>query len=52
MFSNTFAGIAPASVPAFVVAQILGGAAAILLIRALYPDITPEEAAEVALPHP
>jgi arsenate reductase len=51
MFSDTFAGIAPASVPSFVVAQILGGAAAILVIRALYPDITPEEAAEVALPH-
>jgi arsenate reductase len=51
MFSNTFAGIAPASVPSFVVAQVVGGAAAILVIRALYPDITPEEAAEVAMPH-
>jgi hypothetical protein len=38
-------------VPSFVVAQVVGGAAAILLIRALYPDITPEEAAEVAMPH-
>ena len=26
MFSNTFAGIAPASVPGFVVAQLVGGA--------------------------
>jgi glycerol uptake facilitator-like aquaporin len=51
MFSNTFAGIAPASVFAFVVAQIVGGAAAVLTIRALYPDITPEEAAEVVVPH-
>jgi glycerol uptake facilitator-like aquaporin len=25
MFSNTFAGISPADVPAFVVAQIVGG---------------------------
>jgi glycerol uptake facilitator-like aquaporin len=51
MFSDTFAGIAPASVPAFIVFQLLGGAVAIAVIRALYPDITPEEAAEVMLPH-
>jgi glycerol uptake facilitator-like aquaporin len=51
MFSNTFAGIAPASVPAFVVAQIIGGVAAIVLIRSLYPDISPDEAAEIMLPH-
>jgi glycerol uptake facilitator-like aquaporin len=51
MFSNTFAGIAPASVPGFVVAQLLGGAAAILAIRALYPDVTPDEAAEIMQPH-
>jgi arsenate reductase len=37
MFSDTFAGIAPASVPGFVVAQLLGGAAAIVAVRALYP---------------
>jgi hypothetical protein len=29
MFSNTFAGIAPASVPAFIVFQLIGGAVAI-----------------------
>jgi glycerol uptake facilitator-like aquaporin len=51
MFSDTFAGIAPASVPAFVVAQLVGGALAIGVIRILYPDITPEEASEVMLPH-
>ncbi len=51
MFSNTFAGIAPASVPGFIVAQIVGGAVAIGLIRYLYPDFAPEEAAEVMLPH-
>lgn len=28
MFSNTFAGIAPASVPAYLVAQLVGGALA------------------------
>jgi len=50
MFSDTFAGIAPASAPAFVAAQLVGGVLAIGVIRLLYPDITPEEAAEVALP--
>jgi len=51
MFSNTFAGIAPASVPAYVVAQAIGGALAILVVRTLYPDVTPAEAADVLLPH-
>jgi arsenate reductase len=50
MFSNTFAGIAPASVPAFVVMQLAGGAIAIGVIRVLYPDIAPEDAAEIMLP--
>ena len=50
MFSNSFAGIAPRSAPAFVLAQLLGGAAGYLVIRALYPDVTPDEAAEVVLP--
>ena len=51
MFSDSFAGIAPASVPAFVVFQLLGGAIAIGVIRVLYPDLGPEEAAEILLPH-
>ena len=34
-FSDTFAGIAPASVPAFVVAQLVGTAAAVGLLRIL-----------------
>jgi glycerol uptake facilitator-like aquaporin len=50
MFSDTFAGIAPASVPAFVVVQLIGGAIAIGVIRVLYPDIAPEDAAEIMLP--
>jgi arsenate reductase len=50
MFSDTFAGIAPASVPSFVVFQLLGGAVAIAVIRTLYPDIGPEEAAEIMQP--
>jgi arsenate reductase len=51
MFSNTFAGIAPASVPAYIVAQALGGAGAVLVLRTLYPDVTPEDAATVLVPH-
>ena len=51
MFSDTFAGIAPASVPTFVVAQLVGGLVAIGAIRTLYPDVTPDEAADVVLPH-
>jgi glycerol uptake facilitator-like aquaporin len=50
MFSDTFAGIAPASVPSFVLAQLVGGGIAFALLRVLYPDITPDEAAEVMLP--
>jgi glycerol uptake facilitator-like aquaporin len=51
MFSNTFAGIAPASVPGYVAVQLIGGACAILAVRTLYPDVTPAEAAEVVMPH-
>jgi glycerol uptake facilitator-like aquaporin len=51
MLSDTFAGIAPASVPAFVVAQLLGAVTAIAAVRALYPDVTPEVAADVVVPH-
>jgi glycerol uptake facilitator-like aquaporin len=51
MFSNTFAGIAPASMPGYVVAQLAGGACAVLAIRVLYPDVTPAEAEDVLLPH-
>lgn len=51
IFSDTFAGIAPAAVPGFVIAQLIGAAAAIGVIRVLYPDVTPADAAEVVLPH-
>jgi len=51
MFSDTFAGIAPASVPPFVVAQLVGGVLAFALIRVRYPDLTPEEAKDAVLPH-
>jgi glycerol uptake facilitator-like aquaporin len=49
--SNTFAGIAPGSVPSFIAAQLLGGAAAVLALRTLYPDVTPSAAARVVVPH-
>jgi glycerol uptake facilitator-like aquaporin len=51
MFSNTFAGIAPGSVAAYVIAQLIGGGVAFAVIRTLYPDVTPEQAADVVLPH-
>jgi arsenate reductase len=51
MFSNTFAGIAPSSVPSFVAAQVVGGVLAFALIRTLYPGVTPDEAADVVVPH-
>ena len=37
-FSDTFAGIAPASVPGFVVAQLVGLGVGVGLLAALYPD--------------
>src|SRR6516225_7652755 len=51
MFSDTFAGIAPSSVPPFIAAQILGGALAAAVIKALYPAITPADAAGIIVPH-
>lgn len=43
MFSDTFAGIAPSSVPAFILAQVVGAAVGIVLVLALYPShaVTP-----------
>jgi arsenate reductase len=52
MFSSTFAGIAPSSVPPFVAAQVIGGATALATIKLLYPAITPAEAARVVVAHP
>jgi glycerol uptake facilitator-like aquaporin len=40
MFSDTFAGIAPASVPMFVLMQVLGGVLAVGAVRFLYPAVT------------
>src|SRR5262245_16919143 len=51
MFSDTFAGIAPSSVPSFIGAQIIGGVLAVVLIKVLYPAITPADAAGIIVPH-
>lgn len=48
--SDTFAGIAPGSVPGFVVAQLVGGAIGVALVRALYPDVG-TVADRVIVPH-
>jgi glycerol uptake facilitator-like aquaporin len=48
--SDTFAGIAPADVPVFIVAQLVGSGAATLLFRWLSPGL-PEVAATVVMPH-
>ena len=41
MFSDTFAGIEPSSAPMFIVMQIAGLVAAVLLIRLVYPQDKP-----------
>ena len=50
MFSDTFAGIAPAAVPGFVLAQLAGGVVAFGLVRTLYPGVTPAVAEQVVVP--
>ena len=49
MLSNTFAGIAPSSAPAFVAAQLGGAVLAVGAVRVLYPD-TAARAADVVVP--
>jgi glycerol uptake facilitator-like aquaporin len=43
-FTDTFAGIAPGSVPGFVAAQLIGLAAGVALLLVLYPAAVPEGA--------
>ncbi|MCU1519096.1 MAG: hypothetical protein JWQ75_3817 [Pseudarthrobacter sp.] len=50
IFSDTFAGIAPASVPGFVAAQLLGAAVGLGLLLTLFPS-APDAADDVVLPH-
>ena len=51
MFTNTFAGIAPASAPLFVAAEVIGGLLGYLLVRVLYVDITSRDAGNVTVAH-
>ncbi len=48
--TNTFAGIRPADVPAFILAQLVGAAAATALFRWLVPSL-PQAAPQVVVPH-
>jgi glycerol uptake facilitator-like aquaporin len=48
--SDTFAGISPGSVPAFIAAQLAGAALAVVTIRFLYPDVD-RVAEAVVVPH-
>jgi glycerol uptake facilitator-like aquaporin len=50
VFSDSFAGIAPGSVPLFVVAQVVGGLVGIAIVVMLYPDAA-RHADEVVVPH-
>jgi glycerol uptake facilitator-like aquaporin len=51
VFSDTFAGIAPASVAAFIGAQAVGAVLGALLVTYLYPD-APAAADDVVVAHP
>lgn len=58
VFTDTFAGIQPASLPGFITAQLLGAVVGVVLVRWFHPDIdtpgTPGAgtAASVVVPHP
>ena len=49
MLSDTFAGIAPSSVPMFLLAQFAGGAVAVAVVAVLYPTV-PSVADAVVVP--
>jgi arsenate reductase len=48
--SDTFAGIAPASVPLFIVMQLIGGAAGVAVVALLYPHVA-AWAVDAVVPH-
>jgi arsenate reductase len=48
--SNTFAGIAPASVPMFMLMQLIGATVAVAVVYVLYPDVS-AVAEDVIEPH-
>lgn len=49
-FTDTFAGIAPASVPPFIVAQLIGLVVGAAVLLALYPDVG-THADDAVIPH-
>nr|BFE79455.1 hypothetical protein GCM10020093_020560 [Planobispora longispora] len=51
-FSDSFAGIAPASVPGFVVAQLAGGVIGLLLVTGLFGRPAVGARQEAVVPHP
>src|SRR5512139_2162533 len=54
VFSDSFAGIAPGSVPGFIAAQLVGGGLAVALVHWLYPSLgAPGDTAlaDVVVPH-
>jgi glycerol uptake facilitator-like aquaporin len=51
VFSDTFAGIAPSSVPGYIGAQIGGAAVGVAVVLFLYPDAS-ASADDVVVPHP
>jgi glycerol uptake facilitator-like aquaporin len=51
IFSDTFAGIAPASALFFIAAQLVGGLVGLGLIRVFFPD-APVAAGRAVVPHP
>jgi len=50
MFSNTFAGIAPSSVPGFILAECIGALVAAACLVILYPTVR-KDAKQVLVPH-
>ena len=46
--TDTFTGIAPASVPPFIASQLIGGAIALVVSLYLHPDLDPDD---VVVPH-
>ena len=50
MFSDTFAGIAPGSVPLFVAAQLVGAGVGLALVQLLFPDAS-AAAGRAVVPH-
>jgi arsenate reductase len=50
VLSNTFAGIAPSSAPAFIAFEVVGAAIAVVVIRILYPSVA-EVARDLIVPH-